>query len=300
MAMNLPMWLLSHQPCVFADFKQTRMFLSSCCPKLTCVWQQMVRGKVYLAEIVNRRNYPVAKYQQSSSREEKSLLMDINELEEQYDSIRQKQKEQTHVIFKTGKSKHESGEFFKLQVKTVSVNCTVKKPKAFEEHLPVNNVTLDFPNKDYVQDGETPWRTHLDIYRVLQAQNTGQKSHLQANKEPDDQNQQPPSMSNKGLLNKGRTKLCYYKGASGEVTTHITCKPNELKATHSFTNRNHCIPKINKRFSFPNERSSVWSSKNGLLTKIVPVAIKGDHYPFPQMKTPRKSDTAKNLGLYAK
>ncbi|XP_020385969.1 TBC1 domain family member 30-like isoform X1 [Rhincodon typus] len=276
------------------------MFLSSCCPKLTCVWQQMVRGKVYLTQIINRRNHPAVKYQQSSNREDNSLLMDINELEEQYDSIRQKQKEQTHVVFRTGKSKHESGEFFKLQVKTVSVNCTVRKPKAFEEHLPVNSVMLDVPNKDYIQDGETPWRTHLDIHRVLQAQNTGQNSQLQENREADDQTQQVASMSKKGLLNKSRIESCNYKRANGEVTAHVTCKSNELKATHSFTNHNHCIPKINKRFSFPNERSNIWSSKSGLLTKIAPVATKGDYYPFPQMKSPRKSDTAKNLGLYAK
>ncbi|XP_048404062.1 uncharacterized protein LOC125460527 isoform X2 [Stegostoma tigrinum] len=77
------------------------MFLSSCCPKLACIWQQMVRGKVYLTQIINRRNHPAVKYQQSSSREDNSLLMDISELEEQYDSIRQKQKEQTHVVFRT-------------------------------------------------------------------------------------------------------------------------------------------------------------------------------------------------------
>ncbi|XP_078088024.1 uncharacterized protein C9orf152-like [Mustelus asterias] len=266
------------------------MLVSSCCPKLTCVWEQIIRGKVYLTQIINRRSHSAVTHWQSSSLEDNSLLMDINELEEQYDSIRQKQKEQTHVVYRTGKSKHANGEFFKLQVKTVSVNCTVRKPKAFEERLPVNNVTLDFPNKDYTQEGETPWRTHLDIHRVVQMQKVGQTSLFQENKELNEQNQ----------LNKGIIESCSYKGANGEATTHVACKSIELKAIHSFTNHNHCIPKINKRFSFPNERSNIWASKNGLLTKIAPTATKGDYYPFPQMKTPRKSDTAKSLGLYAK
>ncbi|XP_067908152.1 uncharacterized protein C9orf152-like [Heterodontus francisci] len=292
------MWPLTHLLQVFANFKQRRMFLSSCCPKLNCVWEQMVRGKAYLTQL-NRRNHSAGKYWHSSSVEDNSILMDINELEEQYDSIRQKQKEQTQVVFRTGKNKLTSGEFFKLQVKTVSVNCTVRKQKAFEECLPINSVTLDFPNKGYTQDGETPWRTHLDIHRVVHAQNKGQKSHLQKNKEPHDRNQQLGSMSKNVPLSKGVIESCNYKRASGEATTIVACKPNELKAIHSFTNHNHCIPKINKRFSFPNERSNVWASKNGLVTKITPIATKGDYYPFPQMKTPRKSDTAKSLGLYA-
>ncbi|XP_041039857.1 uncharacterized protein LOC121275979 [Carcharodon carcharias] len=260
----------------------------------------MVRGKLYLTQIINRRNHSAVKYWQSSSVEDNSLMMDINELEEQYDSIRQQQKEQTHVVFRTGKSKHANGEFFKLQVKTVSVNCTVRKPKAFEEHLPVNSVTLDFPNKDYTQKDETPWRIHLDIHRVVQGQNVRQMSHLQEKKDIDDRNQQRGSMIRNIPLRKGVTESYNYKKANGEATTHVACKPNELKAIRSFTNHNHNIPKINKRFSFPNERSNIWASKNGLLTKIAPTATKGDYYPFPQMKTPRKSDTAKSLGLYAK
>ncbi|XP_038654382.1 uncharacterized protein LOC119966561 [Scyliorhinus canicula] len=183
------------------------MLVSSCCPKLTCAWEQMVRGKVYLTQIINRRSQSAAKHRQSSSIEDSSLLMDISELEEQYDSIRQKQKEQTHVVFRTGKSKHTEGDFFKLQVKTVSVNCTVRKPKAFEERFPVNNVTLDFPNKDYTQEGETPWRTHLDIHRVVQMQNVGQKSHLQENKELVDRNQQLGSMRQNGSLTKALSSL---------------------------------------------------------------------------------------------
>ncbi|XP_067855420.1 uncharacterized protein C9orf152-like [Heptranchias perlo] len=277
------------------------MFLSSCCPKLNCVWEQMVRAKVYVTQVIDRGNHIAGKYWKRNSVEDNSVLMDINELEEQYDSIRQKQKEQTHIVFRTGERNRTNGEFFNLQVKTVSVNCTVRKPKAFEERLPVNGVTLDFPNKECTQDSGTPWRTHLDIHRLVQAQSTSQKNHVQENKTSDDQNHQLGSMSKNVPFHKGVVESRNYEIANSEATTDIACKPNELGQTiHSFNNHNHYIPRINKRFSFPNERSNIWASKNGLVTRIVPVTTKMDYYPFPQMKTPKKSDAAKSLGLYAK
>ncbi|XP_059827786.1 uncharacterized protein LOC132395342 isoform X3 [Hypanus sabinus] len=194
--------------------------------------------------------------------------------------------------------KHARRDLFNPPIKTVSVNCSVDRPPALEEDLPVNNIMLAFPNKDYIRDSETPWHIHLDIHRMLLAQKTGQKSQVEADERSDVQSPQLPVVS-RGTSDGGDTSDDDQK-SNGDATAVSSCKANELKETfHSLYRYNHHIPQINKRFSFPNERSNIWASKNGHVTRISPIT-KGDYYPFPHMKTPRKSDTAKGLGLYNK
>ncbi|XP_069770952.1 uncharacterized protein C9orf152-like [Narcine bancroftii] len=267
---------------------------SHCCPNLKCVWEQMDRAGGSLPHGTDGRDHTGGQSWSCSS----SVSMDINQLEVQYDSMRQKQREQTRVVFGPGENKQARGKFYNLPIKTVSVNYTVRESLSFEEDLPVNSVILDFPNKDYIQDGKTPWRTHLDFHRVGLARNLGQKSQVPEDKRSDDQNPQDSSKSRNIPSSKNATTHSHKKYNS-EVTTPLACKANELEKTfYSFNNYNHCVPRINKSFSFSNERSSIWASKNRHVSRIAPITTKLDYYPFPHMKTPRKSATAKNLGLY--
>ncbi|XP_072110223.1 uncharacterized protein [Mobula birostris] len=275
------------------------MLISPCCPNLKCGWGQVDRTEVCPDDRTGVCDHTAGRYGRISDSGDHSVLMDINQLVEQYDSMRQRQKERTHVVFGSGVSKQARRELFNLPIKTVPVNCPVNKPPALEEDLPVNNIMLAFPNKDYIRDSETPWHIHLDIHRVLLAQKMGQKSQVEEDERSDVQNPQLPVVNRGISVGEGDTSDDDQK-SNGDATTVSTCKADELKKTfHSFNIYNHHIPQINKRFSFPNERSNIWASKNGHVTRISPIA-KGDYYPFPHMKTPRKSDTAKGLGLYNK
>uniref|UniRef100_A0A4W3GWM0 Uncharacterized protein n=1 Tax=Callorhinchus milii TaxID=7868 RepID=A0A4W3GWM0_CALMI len=165
------------------------------------------------------------------------------------------------------KSKPASGAFLDLQIKTVTVNCTVRKQKAFVEQLPVKRVTLELPKKDYMQDNYTPWRTHLDLHRVVQAQDckchkfqSNGKIGLTGGNFPPDQKVFPGSLD--------------HTIPNGEATAYMTFRPDEL------------------------EKSHILASKDGLVTRA-PSSLRLDYYPFPQLKPPRKSDAAKSLGLYA-
>ncbi|XP_072911072.1 uncharacterized protein [Hemitrygon akajei] len=272
--------------------------LSPCCPNSKCGWGQVDRTEVCPDDRAVECDHTVGRYGRISDSGDHWVLMDINQLEEQYDSMRQRQKEQTHVVFGSGVIKHARRDLFNPPIKTVSVNCSVDKPPALDEDLPVNNIMLAFPNKDYVRDSETPWHIHLDIHRMLLAQKTGRKSQVEADERSDVQSPQLPVVS-RGTSDEGDTSDDDQK-SNGDATAVSSCKANELKKTfHSLYRYNHHIPQINKRFSFPNERSNIWASKNGHVTRISPIT-KGDYYPFPHMKTPRKSDTAKGLGLYNK
>ncbi|XP_055519845.1 uncharacterized protein LOC129714327 [Leucoraja erinacea] len=276
------------------------MFLSHCCPNLKCIcWEpQTDRSEVCLTHGCDGRGHAAGKYWRRSRLRDSSVLMDINQLEEQYHSMRQRQRQQTQVVFRPDENKRARGEFFDLPIKTVSVNCTVGKALTFEEDLPVNSIVLDFPNKEHIQGGETPWRTHLDIHRVMLAQNPGAMGLVQKGKGSDNQTPQDFLMSKSILPSKGGTSHSHNK-PNGETSTHLAWKTDGLeKRFHSFNVHNHCIPQINKRFSFPNERSNIWASKIGHVTRVAPIATKADYYPFPHMKTPRKSATAKSLGLY--
>ncbi|XP_007909847.1 uncharacterized protein LOC103190767 isoform X2 [Callorhinchus milii] len=264
----------------------------------------MVQAREYVTQAINRKSYAVEKFRKRSCAHEMSLLMDINVLQEHYDSIRKRQREQHCITFRSVKSKPASGAFLDLQIKTVTVNCTVRKQKAFVEQLPVKRVTLELPKKDYMQDNYTPWRTHLDLHRVVQAQdckchkfqsngkvkeakenNVNSKIGLTGGNFPPDQKVFPGSLD--------------HTIPNGEATAYMTFRPDELeKSNHSFNKHNHCVPKINKRYSLPSERSHILASKDGLVTRA-PSSLRLDYYPFPQLKPPRKSDAAKSLGLYA-
>ncbi|KAJ1099517.1 hypothetical protein NDU88_004618 [Pleurodeles waltl] len=91
--------------------------------------------------------------------------MDINQLEEEYLCIKQKQKLQTHIIvYKTGEDEPLTTEAL---VTTVPVNKKVQKPKAFEERIPVRGVTLEILGDAASQDPIDPWHIHLDIHRLI-------------------------------------------------------------------------------------------------------------------------------------
>lgn len=141
--------------------------VSCCCLPLSALWEQMVKACKCMGHVLSVSHSPTAA---DSSR--KLSTMDITQLEEEYLYIKQKQKLQTHIIvYKTGEDEPLTTEAL---VTTVPVNKKVKKPKAFEERIPVRGVTLDILRDASSQDPIDPWHIHLDIHRLVQVEHQNQ------------------------------------------------------------------------------------------------------------------------------
>ncbi|XP_069067194.1 uncharacterized protein C9orf152 homolog isoform X2 [Pleurodeles waltl] len=75
--------------------------MSCCCLHLSSLWEQMVKACKCMGQILSVTHSPKADPAADSTG--KLSAMDINQLEEEYLCIKQKQKLQTHIIvYKTG------------------------------------------------------------------------------------------------------------------------------------------------------------------------------------------------------
>ncbi|XP_060103941.1 LOW QUALITY PROTEIN: uncharacterized protein C9orf152 homolog [Heteronotia binoei] len=252
------------------------------CLLLSFLWEQMVKAYKYMSGIflvTHPSNQP------ASDRSGQPTKMDVSLLEEQYGSLKQKRRLQTHIIvFKTGE--HETVPEGSL-VSTVLVNKKMKKAKALKEHMPIREVSLGLPCTGNVQES-SPWHIHLGLHRLVEGERRKVPWEVVPNK--DEQictNSETPSQeesmaSTEELLtgSEQSIELISSQGNSspaGKTESSIPAECTDLPLT-SIT-------------------SPLWTEISA--TKLGPAASsKLTYYPFPQKKTPRISEAARRLGLY--
>ncbi|XP_044281060.1 uncharacterized protein C9orf152 homolog [Varanus komodoensis] len=204
--------------------------------------------------------------------------MDVSKLEEQYDCLKQKQKLQTHIIvFKTGVNETFSRE---SMISTVLINKKMRKAKAFEECVPVKEVSLELPCSGNTQE-ISPWRIHLGIHRL--AQGDCQKGDVIQNKNEE------VSMDSRILSQKEST-----------MSSEELLERSEQSIALLSKQENASYPENTDRSASPSASiaSPVWIHSQISTSKLVSASSKLPYYPFPQKKAPKISEAARRLGLY--
>ncbi|XP_067398905.1 uncharacterized protein C9orf152 homolog [Emydura macquarii macquarii] len=259
-----------------------------CCLTSSSLWKQMVQAYKYICGIFLVTH---TAEQQASDCDRQRTKMDVSLLEEQYDSIKQKQKLQTCIIvFKTDENQPVHKE---SMVNAVLINKNIRKPKGFKEHIPVRNVTLELTSNDNIQDSSL-WRTHLGIHRLLQAD---------CQKAPCDlahcRNKQI-SFDNERLTVKENIMLPCEKPLAGNEQSTISLNEvgNSSTLSSPTEENSNSVSGICQKSPLTSVSSAIWTHQQISSTKFIPISSKLSYYPFPQKKTPRISEAARRLGLY--
>uniref|UniRef100_A0A8C0GCJ8 Chromosome 9 open reading frame 152 n=1 Tax=Chelonoidis abingdonii TaxID=106734 RepID=A0A8C0GCJ8_CHEAB len=262
--------------------------ISCFCLTLSSLWKQMVQAYKCICGIFLVTHTPE---QQASDCDTQPTKMDVNLLEEQYDCIKQKQKLQTHIIvFKTDENQSVPGE---SMVNAVLINKKTRKQKEFKEHIPVRKVALELTSNGNVQDS-SPWRTHLGIHRLLQAD---------CQKTPCDlahcKNEQI-SFDNERLTMKENVMLPYEKTltASEQSTVSLNELGNSSMLNSPTEENSNSISGTCQQNPLKSVSPAIWTHQQISSTKCISISRKLSYYPFPQKKTPRISEAARRLGLY--
>ncbi|KAM4688715.1 uncharacterized protein C9orf152 homolog [Discoglossus pictus] len=239
------------------------------------LWEQAVKAYKYMSEILSL-THPLKDPADGSRKLSK---MDISRLEEQYYCIKQKQKLQTHIIvFKAGTDELIPGE---PVVNTVPVNERVKKQKAIKEHLPVQDVPSETPDKHDLQDSNGPWHAHLNIHRMgqLDCQFSQENTNSKSEKEMIFENK-------RHLFNR---MLSYESLPTGD--TGLSIKERKLSGCNG-------VNGLYRKSSLNSTMPPSWTHHQFPSLKPTSPTDKVFYYPFPQKKNPRISETARKLGLY--
>ncbi|KAG8573340.1 hypothetical protein GDO81_012364 [Engystomops pustulosus] len=238
------------------------------CLEQFSLWEQMAKAYKYMCEIL-----PVTHTDKDpADRTRKLSKMDIHRLEEQYNGI--KQKLQTHIIvFKSGDNDLILKE---PDVNTVQVNAIVGKHKAFKEHLPVKEVTLELSNKNYLKDRNGTWHAHLNIHRMVQL------------------NGEPAPVMNPPDHDRDINKAVLFERLLNSESHPINIPAPSTKQIGD----HHSISSFRRKSSLKNPIPSSWSQYPFPSSKPTSPTEKLVYYPFPQKKNPRISEAARKLGLY--
>ncbi|XP_033021630.1 uncharacterized protein C9orf152 homolog isoform X1 [Lacerta agilis] len=206
--------------------------------------------------------------------------MDVSMLEEQYDCLKQKQKLQTHIIvFKTGENETISGE---SMVSAVLINKKMRKAKAFKEHAPVREVSLELPCSENIQES-SPWRIHLEIHRLAHGEH--QEVPLGAVQKSNEQ----VSADSEILSQKERVMTCEELLKGSEQSAGILSEQENLSPAETTDSSYSHLTSVT---------SPAWTHTQISVSKLAPTSSKLPYYPFPQKKTHKISEAARRLGLY--
>ncbi|XP_039095700.1 uncharacterized protein C9orf152 homolog [Hyaena hyaena] len=201
-------------------------------------------------------------------------LVSTQLLRAQYEGLRRQQRAQAHlVVLPKGGCTSASA---KSMVSAVWINKERRCSLSLEDTDPEAETTLEEADRGCLQVPKSPWHTHLETYRWVQTfhQETGfqvkHKGKLVGPKQRPPQEADPGLFENNQMAQQGTTIL---------ETAQRECPEGsaQTKAVGSGFNIGiQCPPSIKN------------PHRSG----------KPAHYPFPQRKTPRISQTARNLGLY--
>uniref|UniRef100_A0A8C8SPI7 Chromosome 9 open reading frame 152 n=1 Tax=Pelusios castaneus TaxID=367368 RepID=A0A8C8SPI7_9SAUR len=259
-----------------------------CCLTLSSLWKQMVQAYKYICGIFLVTH---TAQQEASDCDEHPTKMDVSLLEEQYNYIKQKQKLQTCIIvFKTGENQPVHAE---SMVNAVLINKNIRKLKGFKEHIPVRKVTLELTSNDNIQDS-SPWRTHLGIHRLLEA------DCQTAPCDPAYCKNKQISFDDERLTVKENVMLPHEKllTANEQSTVSLSEVGNSSALSSPTEENSNSVSGICQKSPSISVSSATWTHQQISSTKCIPIPSKLSYYPFPQKKTPRISEAAKRLGLY--
>ncbi|KAM9488466.1 uncharacterized protein C9orf152-like isoform 1-T2 [Clarias gariepinus] len=244
---------------------------SACCPHWPCPCDRLLKSAQFREEASQEQEEHTDAVSQPSS-------MDIALLQEQYNSIREKQKRETRVIcFAKASSTNEE-----ISGKSL-VNVV---PMRQIRHALTRQDSVQEPLFDFVRDPDNAtWRTHLGMYRRTYSITDTKQAQLGNHK----------------------TSIGDSTSISTDNTVHsveVTDSSDQLSEDcEGYGNRHHLSKKVQedcgsdgfRKFSAPAALTRQLSSGSYQSTHT-PVS---PYYPFPQIKCPRKSEAARRLGLYS-
>ncbi|XP_076827393.1 uncharacterized protein LOC143474019 isoform X2 [Brachyhypopomus gauderio] len=215
--------------------------------------------------------------QETADGEDQTAKMDIALLKDQYNSIRDKQKRETRVIyFKNGSKQEITDKSLVSMVPMQQVKHSLKRQEALQE--------IHF---DFVRDPDSaPWRTHLGMYRrTCPAVDATRLQHAQLKTSTGDSTSSGSdgNAERSGEIMDSSDLLS--EDCEEDVGSQGLCK-NDQKDNGSGSIRKSSAPEVlSRQLSCGSNPSSPASASY--------------HYPFPQLKCPRKSEAACKLGLYS-
>ncbi|MGH0149975.1 UNVERIFIED_CONTAM: hypothetical protein FKN15_024533 [Acipenser sinensis] len=213
--------------------------------------------------------------------------MDVTLLKEQYHCI--KKKLRTHVVwFKTANNEEMSG---KPLVSVVPLNQNVRKAKAFEVEMPFKEIRFNFPGN--LQDYESPWHTHLGIYRNTQTEHRNTETAEESAKTMD--SGEPPSPTADPSLTKDISLSCQQLLEEQAEDTSEVASQSDVPDHTSNCCLGDSLTHRPRKLSTP----VIQTGQQSLVAYKPPSSTKLLCYPFPQKKCPKKSEAARRLGLYA-
>ncbi|KAH0627611.1 hypothetical protein JD844_003561 [Phrynosoma platyrhinos] len=245
------------------------------CLILSFLWEQMVNAYKYMSGIFLVTHH--ASKQRASDCSRQPTKMDVSILEEQYDCLKQKQKQQTHIIiFKTDKNESMPSE---SMVNPVLINKNTIKAKAFKEGAPIKEVCLDLPHIGNIQDS-SPWRIHLEFHRLEQGEHQRVPCDVMQNKNEQISNDSKLLSETKSMVS------CEESLKSGEESIGLLSEQGNLS------------PAEKRDSSNPSFAPATWTYSQMSVSKLASASNKLTYYPFPQKKSHKISEAAKRLGLY--
>ncbi|XP_007113084.2 uncharacterized protein C9orf152 homolog [Physeter macrocephalus] len=194
-------------------------------------------------------------------------LLSMQRLRAQYAGLRRRQKAQAHVVvLPKGGNMPAPAE---AMVSAVWINKERRHSLSLEEADPEAEEMLEEADRGCLQDPKSPWRTHLEMHHSVQTFHQ-ETSHQVKDKFMGSEQRLPGLSEDPQMTQQGSTipEAAQHECQVGNTPT---------KAVRSGFNIGAQGPPSIKK-----------PHRSGR-----PV-----HYPFPQRKTPRISQVARNLGLY--
>ncbi|KAK6492201.1 hypothetical protein HHUSO_G4487 [Huso huso] len=168
-------------------------------------------------------------------------------------------------------------------VSVVPLNQNVRKAKAFEVEMPFKEIRFNFPG--ILQDYESPWHTHLEIYRNTQTEHRHTGTAEESAK---------PSPTADPSLTKDISLSCQQLLEEQAVDTSEVASKSDVPDHTSNCCLGDSLTHSPRKLSTP----VIQTGQQSLVAYKPPSNTKLLCYPFPQKKCPKKSEAARRLGLY--
>ncbi|XP_006864743.1 PREDICTED: uncharacterized protein C9orf152 homolog [Chrysochloris asiatica] len=206
----------------------------------------------------------------------KGPSLSIQLLRAQYEGLKQRQRAQSHVVLFPKGGNVPALAPAQPRISTVWINKERRSSLSLEEAEPEAKGMPETADQDCLQTHKSPWHTHLEMHCLVQTfceETSNQARHKDRITGSD---QRLPPKGDPGLFDSNhRTQ----QGTEFSEAAQCQCQVanTQTKVLEEGLNSSIQCPPPTKNLH-----------KSG----------KSAHYPFPQRKTPRISQTARNLGLY--
>uniref|UniRef100_A0A4W2DLJ7 TBC1 domain-containing protein n=1 Tax=Bos indicus x Bos taurus TaxID=30522 RepID=A0A4W2DLJ7_BOBOX len=199
----------------------------------------------------------------------KGPLLNIQLLRAQYEGLRRKQRAQAHVVvLPKGGNLPAPAE---SMVSAVWINKERRHSLTPEEAAPEAEEMLEEDDRGCLQTPESPWHTHLEMDRLVQTFRQGTSLHVRHKDKFTGSEPRLPGLFEDTQMTQQETTI--------PETAQPECQADESQ-TKTVGSGFHVGTQGPPAIKRPHR------------------AGKPAHYPFPQRKTPRISQAARNLGLY--